>query len=90
MQAWRKQARRAAFADMPTWRECGYALDFGVSIGLVAPKSMEPGVQVRVHDAFKAALETPAVRALIEKYDMIPGYLDGASTENALRAWPPT
>jgi tripartite-type tricarboxylate transporter receptor subunit TctC len=71
--------RLAAFANVPTGREIGYAFDLDVSIGLVAPKGMEAGVQSRVHGAFKTALETPSIRALIEKYDMVPSYLDGPS-----------
>ena len=33
----------------------------------------------KVHSAFKTALETASVRALIEKYHVVPSYQDGAS-----------
>lgn len=69
--------RLPAFANVPTARESGYAFDLDVSFGLIAPKGLEPAIAGKVHSAFKAALETPAVRALIEKSNMVSAYLDG-------------
>ncbi len=69
--------RLAAFANVPTARESGYPFDLDVSFGLLAPKGLEPAVFSRVHGAFKTALDAPSVRALIEKYNMVPAYLDG-------------
>ena len=71
--------RLAAFANVPTARESGYPFDLDATFGLIAPKGLEAGVQARVHGAFKTALETASVRALIEKYDMVPSYADGAA-----------
>jgi tripartite-type tricarboxylate transporter receptor subunit TctC len=71
--------RLPAFPNTPTARESGYPFELDVSIGLIAPKGLEPAVAARVHSAFKAALETPAVGALIEKYNMVPSYLDGTA-----------
>jgi tripartite-type tricarboxylate transporter receptor subunit TctC len=71
--------RLPAFPDAPTARESGYPFELDVSIGLIAPKGLEPAVAARVQNAFKTALETPAVRGLIEKYNMVPSYLDGAA-----------
>ncbi len=71
--------RLPSFANAPTARESGYPFELDVSFGLVAPKGLEPAVAARVHDAFKKALEQPSVRALIEKYTMVPAYLDGAA-----------
>jgi tripartite-type tricarboxylate transporter receptor subunit TctC len=39
-----------------------------------------------VHSAFKTALETASVRALIEKYNIVPSYQDGASFKARMRA----
>ena len=71
--------RLPAFADTPTARELGYPFELDVSFGLLAPKGLPPDVAAQVHGAFKAALETASIRALIEKYDMVPAYLDGAA-----------
>ena len=76
--------RLPAFPNAPTARESGYPFELDVSIGLIAPKGLEPAVAVRVHSAFKTALETPAVRALIEKYNMISSYLDGAAFKSRM------
>ncbi len=71
--------RLPAFADTPTAREIGYPFELDVSFGLLAPKGLPPDVAAQVHGAFKTALETASIRALIEKYDMVPAYLDGAA-----------
>ena len=76
--------RLPAFPNAPTARESGYPFELDVSIGLIAPKGLEPAVAARVHSAFKTALETPAVRALIEKYNMISSYLDGAAFKSRM------
>ncbi len=71
--------RLASFANVPTARESGYPFELDVSFGLVAPKGLEPAVAAQIHGAFKKALETASVRALIEKYNMVAAYLDGAA-----------
>jgi tripartite-type tricarboxylate transporter receptor subunit TctC len=71
------EKRLASFAAVPTARESGYPFELDVSFGLVAPRGLDPAVAARVHGAFKTALEAPSVRALIEKYNMVPAYLDG-------------
>lgn len=73
------EKRLLAFPDIPTARECGYPFELDVSFGLVAPKGLEPAVAAAVHRAFKGALETAAVREQIEKYNMVPAYLDGSA-----------
>jgi tripartite-type tricarboxylate transporter receptor subunit TctC len=71
--------RLASFADVPTARESGYPFELDVSFGLLAPRGLEPAVAAKVHSAFKTALETASVRALIEKYNIVPSYQDAAS-----------
>ena len=78
--------RLAAFPNVPTARESGYPFELDVTFGLVAPKGLEPAVAVQVHGAFKKALDTPSVRALIEKYNMVPAYLDGAAFKARMTA----
>lgn len=69
--------RLASFANVPTARESGHPFELDVSFGLLAPKGLEPAVAAQVQGAFKRALETASVRALMEKYNMVPAYLDG-------------
>jgi tripartite-type tricarboxylate transporter receptor subunit TctC len=69
--------RLPSFADVPTARESGNPFELDVSFGLVAPKGLETAVASKVHGAFKRALEANSVRALMERYDISPAYLDG-------------
>ncbi|MFM9942930.1 MAG: Bug family tripartite tricarboxylate transporter substrate binding protein [Hyphomicrobiaceae bacterium] len=78
--------RLASFANVPTSRESGYPFELDVSFGLVAPKGLDPAVAARIHSAFKSALESPAVLALMEKYNMVPAYLDGPAFKSRMAA----
>ena len=69
--------RNPSYPNVPTLRELGYPFDMDVSFGLIGPKGMDPAVATVLHNAFKKALETPAIGALIAKYDMIPHYATG-------------
>ena len=37
---------------------------------------MDPKIVAKLHDAFKKALEDPAVVATLAKYDMVPNYMN--------------
>jgi len=78
--------RLPAYANTPTARESGYPFDLDVSMDLIAPKGVEPAMVKVAHDAYKKALETESIRALIEKYDMIPNYADGPALKARLTA----
>jgi tripartite-type tricarboxylate transporter receptor subunit TctC len=39
---------------------------------------MDPKVVAKIHDAFKKALEDPAVLAAFDKFEMVPNYLNSA------------
>jgi tripartite-type tricarboxylate transporter receptor subunit TctC len=69
--------RLPSFADVPTARESGYPFELDVSFGLVAPKGLETAVAARIHGAFQKALTATSVRAQMERYNIIPAYLDG-------------
>ncbi len=78
--------RLPAFPNVPTARESGYPFELDVSIGLIAPKGLEPAVAARVHNAFKTALDSPAVSGLIAKYNMVSSYLNGAAYKSRMAA----
>ena len=42
--------------------------------GIAGPKGMDPKIVVKLHDAFKKALEDPAVITTLAKFDMVPNY----------------
>ncbi len=51
---------------------------FDSPFGVAGPKGMDPAIVKKLADAFKAALEEPAVIESLRRYDMFPRYLDTA------------
>jgi tripartite-type tricarboxylate transporter receptor subunit TctC len=68
--------RSKVWPDTPTLKELGYPFVFDSPFGIAGPKGMDPEVVKKLHDAFKNALEEPAVIGMMAKYDMVPRYLD--------------
>lgn len=68
--------RSKVWPDTPTLKELGYPFVFDSPFGIAGPKGMDPEVVKKLHDAFKTALEAPAVIEMMAKYDMVPRYLD--------------
>ncbi len=65
---WGEQ-RLAKFPDVPTLKELGLPIVQASPYGLGAPKGMEPALTVRIHDAFKAAMEMPNHVEALARYD---------------------
>ena len=58
---------------MPTVAEAGYpGYRFGEWFAMIAPKGLPPAVAKKIHDAFVKAIETPSVKAKIEKIGLDP------------------
>ena len=76
--------RLPSFAKVPTLRESGYPFELDVSFGLFGPNGLDPAITAKLHDAFKKALETPSVRALINQYDMVPAYASGVDFQRRM------
>lgn len=72
------EKRVAAMPDVPTLRDLGYPFTFDSAFGIAGPKGMDPKVMAKIHDAFKKALEDPAVVATLARYDMVPNYKNTA------------
>ncbi len=66
--------RSANFPDAPTLKELGYPMVYDSPFGIAGPKGMDPKIVAKLHDAFKKAIEDPAVIATLAKYDMVPNY----------------
>ena len=64
--------------DIPTLQELGYPYVFDSPWGLAGPKNMDPAIVARLHEAFKKALDDPAVLELLDKYEMVPNYKNSA------------
>jgi tripartite-type tricarboxylate transporter receptor subunit TctC len=66
--------RSKNWPNVPTLKELGYPFVFDSPFGIAGPRGMDPKVVARLHDAFKKAIEDPAVQATLAKYDMVPNY----------------
>jgi tripartite-type tricarboxylate transporter receptor subunit TctC len=66
--------RSPNYPDTPTLKELGYPLVYDSPFGIAGPKGMDPKIVAKLHDAFKRAVEDPAVIATLAKYDMVPNY----------------
>ena len=66
--------------NAPTLRETGYETVFTDSpYGIGGPRGMDPAIVLRLHNAFRQALEDPAVLALLDRNDMPVIYQDTAA-----------
>jgi tripartite-type tricarboxylate transporter receptor subunit TctC len=76
--------RSKNWPQTPTLQELGYPFVFDSPFGIAGPKGMDAEVVRKVHDAFKKALEEPALIATMAKYDMVPRYLDTEGYRKAI------
>jgi tripartite-type tricarboxylate transporter receptor subunit TctC len=66
--------RSPNYPNTPTLKELGFPFVFDSPFGLAGPKGMDPKVVKILHDAFKKAIDDPAVKATLAKYDMVVNY----------------
>ncbi|MGQ0684817.1 Bug family tripartite tricarboxylate transporter substrate binding protein [Bradyrhizobium sp.] len=66
--------RSPNYKDVPTLKELGYPMVYDSPFGIAGPKGMDPKIVAKLHDAFKKALDDPAVIATLAKFDMVPNY----------------
>jgi tripartite-type tricarboxylate transporter receptor subunit TctC len=67
-------SRSPNYKDVPTLKELGYPMVYDSPFGIAGPKGMDPKIVAKLHDAFKKALDDPAVVATLAKFDMVPNY----------------
>lgn len=79
--------RQPAWADTPTLAELGFGSPLSTAAFAIAgPKDMPPAIVMRLHDAFKAAVDDPAVRHAIVARDLVPHYRSGADFRRHLES----
>ncbi len=67
------EKRSKAIPDVPTVAEAGYpGSRFGEWFAMIAPKALPADVAKKIHAAFVKAIETPKVKAKIEKLGLDP------------------
>jgi tripartite-type tricarboxylate transporter receptor subunit TctC len=77
--------RSPNYPDAPTLQELGYPFVFDSPFGIAGPKGMDPKVVAKLHDAFKKAVDDPAVQATLAKYDMVVNYKNTADYVKAVK-----
>jgi tripartite-type tricarboxylate transporter receptor subunit TctC len=66
------------YKGVPTLQQLGYPFVFDSPFGIAGPKGMDPKIVAILHDAFKKAIDDPAVQATLAKYDMVVNYKNTA------------
>lgn len=69
--------RSKRFPDVPTLRDVGIDMVQTSPWGLAAPKGTPPEALQVLHDGFHQAMQQPAFLESLDKFDMVPQYLDG-------------
>ncbi len=78
--------RSKNWPDVPTLKELGYPFVFDSPFGIAGPKGIDPKIVQILHDAFKKSIDDPAVVATLEKYDMVPRYMNTDDYVKAVQA----
>lgn len=71
--------RLPTLPNTPTLLELGLPTTQYSPFGLVGPKGMAPAVQARLHDAFKQAMEMESYQAMLQRFEMLPIYMDSSA-----------
>jgi tripartite-type tricarboxylate transporter receptor subunit TctC len=77
--------RSPNYPDAPTLQELGHPFVFDSPFGIAGPKGMDPKIVAKLHDAFKKAIDDPAVQATLAKYDMVVNYKNTADYVKAVK-----
>ncbi|MCC2634236.1 MAG: tctC [Ramlibacter sp.] len=72
------EKRLEQFPDAPTLKELGLDIVQNSPFGIGAPRDTPPDVVKKLHDAFKKAMEDPSYVQALNRYDMVPMYMDSA------------
>lgn len=78
--------RSRRWSQVPTLRELGHGIVAESPYGLAGPAGMPAEVVQVLHDAFKAAMHTPAHVAELARYDQVLAYLGPQDYGRAMRA----
>jgi tripartite-type tricarboxylate transporter receptor subunit TctC len=75
------EKRTQEFPEVQTLREQGFDVVVDAPNGVGAPKGLDPAIERRLREAFKAAVESPEFTAACNKIDAPVLYLDGPDYE---------
>ena len=80
------EKRTKEFPEVPTLRDAGYDVVVDAPNGIGAPKGLEPAVERRLREAFKAAAASAEFAEACAKIDAPLMYLDGPDYEKYVAA----
>lgn len=80
------QERLPTLPHTPTLIELGLPTTQYSPFGLVGPKGMPAEVQARLHDAFKQAMEMDSYQAMLQRFEMMPIYMNSAQYQQFAQA----
>lgn len=66
--------RSKTWPDVPTLKELGYPLVVDSPLGIAGPKGMDPKIVAKLDAAFRAALDAPEVKKVMDDFAMFPSY----------------
>jgi tripartite-type tricarboxylate transporter receptor subunit TctC len=72
------EKRLPTLPHTPTLIELGLPTTQYSPFGLVGPKGMPADVQAKLHDAFKQAMEMDSYQAMLQRFEMLPIYMNSA------------
>ena len=75
------EKRTTDFPDVPTLRDQGFDVVVDAPNGVGAPKGLDPAVEKRLREAFRAAVNSPEFASACDKIDAPIMYLDGPDYE---------
>lgn len=70
------EKRLPTLPNTPTLLELGLPTTQYSPFGLVGPKGMPAEIQTRLHDVFKQAMEMDSYQAMLQRFEMLPIYMD--------------
>lgn len=76
------EERSRNLPDVPTLKEVGVPLVMEGRFGIAGPKGMDPAIVARLHDAFKLASDSEAVLAIMNRFDIVPRYMDSKAYQD--------
>ena len=76
--------RQKSFPEVPTLQELGYPFVIDSPFGIAGPKGMDAKIVQKLHDAFKKAIEEPAVIEVLDRFEMVPNYKNSADYKLAV------
>jgi len=77
--------RSSKFPDTPTLLESGYDVVCETTEAVMGPAGMPEDIKMKLHDAYKAALDDPDVRTVMENLNMEVNYQTGPDYDRAIR-----